>query len=687
MALGNVDIEPYEEDAEGNPFEQGQPLYPAYVDADNNITCAIDKVVNVKNVGSSEAYVRTLLAFEAGTLSKADFDKYIHTVFTDGTKVEWLPTAIEAKGVKYYVACVDYGAVAAGVETDPSLLKVYMDKEATNKTVAEFGETYEIIALSQAIQTTNMPDAATAWTESFGAFNVANAEKWFNGVSVVPVTTVSTAAELKEALAAGGTIMVVEDIKVTETLNVAAGKNVEIILSDADINYGVDNNGKAAAIINNKGNLTISGNGTLSFVAADPDMAAIPGYATNTITNEATLTIEAGVTVTNGSNGGASYAVDNKGVFYLNGGTLKGERCALRIAKFNQDNVVFVMNGGLVEGATPAWIQLPGSSASAAPTITVTINDGTFKSTKASSADNDVLYTYSFGNSHANTTVTINGGNFLGGTVSIGSGYKGDAPALTINGGTFEHPVLQWLADGTSVQLNDSNVISDSAALADALNNGETSILVGAGTYTIPSAVAGKTVTIVGTGDNTVFDFTKANSVSGASITFENVKFQGKNENVMNGFGIHNTTGHIAYKNCTFDGAVTNEYYGTVSYEDCTFTGTGYITTYAIKSATFKNCTFDKADSRALLVYSHGDNPVKVEVEGCTFKAAAKATTWSGDWTAAVEVDTTNIPTAGTTVTINNCTADENYNGIVRDKSADGKANAVITVDGVAFQN
>ena len=281
--------------------------------------------------------------------------------------------------------------------------------------------------------------------------------------------------------------MVVEDIKVTETLNVAAGKNVEIILSDADINYGVDNNGKAAAIINNKGNLTISGNGTLSFVAADPDMAAIPGYATNTITNEATLTIEAGVTVTNGSNGGASYAVDNKGVFYLNGGTLKGERCALRIAKYNQDNVVFVMNGGLVEGATPAWIQLPGSNASAAPTITVTINDGTFKTTKASSADNDVLYTYSFGNSHANTTVTINGGNFLGGTVSIGSGYKGDAPALTINGGTFEYPVLQWLENDECDTLTSGNLdyvaVVTAADLVDIANNG--------------SAYAGKTIKLV----------------------------------------------------------------------------------------------------------------------------------------------------------------------------------------------
>jgi hypothetical protein len=217
------------------------------------------------------------------------------------------------------------------------------------------------------------------------------------------------------------------------------------------------------------------------------------------------------------------------------------------------------------------------------------------------------------------------------------------------------------------------------AALAD----GITSLKLAAGNYTvdIPAEVAGKKITIEGAGNSTVVDFTKVNGANGASITFKNMKFQGKNENVMNGFGIQNTTGHIVFENCTFDGAVTNEYFGSVSYKNCTFTGTGYITTYAVKSASFENCTFNKADSRAVLVYSHGDNPCVVTLTGCTFKAAAQGTTWAGDWTAAVEVDTTNIPTAGTSVTITDCTYDANYSGMVRDKSAAGKANAVITVN------
>ena len=222
------------------------------------------------------------------------------------------------------------------------------------------------------------------------------------------------------------------------------------------------------------------------------------------------------------------------------------------------------------------------------------------------------------------------------------------------------------------------------AAIAD----GASAVFMGSGTYTIPSTVAGKEITLAGAGDTTVIDFSNtAANVGDASITFENMKFVGKNSNTMNGYGVQHTTGDIVYKNCTFENAFTNEFYGNVSYIDCTFTGTFYIATYAVKSATFENCTFDRTDSRAVLVYSHGDNPVKVSLKGCDFKAAAKGYTWVPEWTAAVEVDTTNIPSEGTTVTIENCTYDANYNGIVRDKSTAGKETAVITVDGTVVGN
>ena len=275
-------------------------------------------------------------------------------------------------------------------------------------------------------------------------------------------TEATTAEELIAALANGGDVALAADVTINESIVIAKDGNVNLDLNGHVLAYAVNNDGKASAVIVNNGTLSIINNAEaeakITFKAENPDMSTIPSYATNTITNEGTLTIGSNVIVENHSEGGASYAVDNKGVFTLNGGTLKGNRCALRIAKYNQDNVKFVMNGGLVTAIKPSWIQLPGSDSSFAPTITVEINGGTFQSTAESSADNNILYTYSYGNSHKNTSITIKGGNFLGGTVSIGSGYKGDVPTLNIYGGAFEYDVLQWLADGSSNVLYTANL-------------------------------------------------------------------------------------------------------------------------------------------------------------------------------------------------------------------------------------
>ena len=258
-------------------------------------------------------------------------------------------------------------------------------------------------------------------------------------------------------------VRLTKNLTLTESVVVEKGA-VTLDMNGHTLSYAVDNSGKAAAIFNIKptGILNVVNNATaeskITFKASDPDLQEIPAYATNTISNDGTLTIGAKVVVENHSYGGASYAIDNRGKFTLNGGTLLGNRCALRVAKFNQDDVQFTMNGGLVQAQTPAWIQLPNNNANVAPKITVEINDGTFQSTKESSADNNVLYTYSYGNSHANTKITINGGKFLGGTVSIGSGYnKVDVPTLNITGGTFEYDVLQWNADGSATVIKEAN--------------------------------------------------------------------------------------------------------------------------------------------------------------------------------------------------------------------------------------
>lgn len=503
MTLGNVEIKQHEyqraegvahdagDQGKGNgvkegalvPFEQGQALYPAvpsgdlpytaeatdlffwgdYVYSgtagnglwnDNKLANVMDKMVFVENTGKSDAYYRTIIAFECpeGMEYSEGSDKEF-MMNTNGSDIfKWDKVGYTTiNNVRYLLMVATYQkALAPGNTSHPSLLQVVMTHNATNEDMKLLGDTYEILVLSQAVQTKGFDGPQIALDTAFGKVSEKAAE-WFSKDEFAIPTAVATTEELTEALAAGEDVYLTDDVTVTSTMTIPSGKDVEINLNGNDINYAVSNAG-ASAIINNKGTLEITGKGTLSYVAEKPDLGAIPGYATNTITNTGKLTIGEGVVVTNGSEGGASYAVDNHGEFILDGGTLKGERCALRIAKYNADKVKFVMNSGLVKAKTPAWIQLPGSNASQAPSISVIINGGTFQSTKDANADNNVLYTYSNGNSHANTSVVINGGEFLGGTVSIGSGYKGDAPKLTINGGTFEYDVLQWLEnDGSKV--------------------------------------------------------------------------------------------------------------------------------------------------------------------------------------------------------------------------------------------
>ncbi len=170
-------------------------------------------------------------------------------------------------------------------------------------------------------------------------------------------------------------------------------------------------------------------------------------------------------------------------------------------------------------------------------------------------------------------------------------------------------------------------------------------------------------------------------TANGANITFNGGCIQGNRSNANTGYGIHGTSGTITYNGVTINDTWTSENTATVIYKDCKFTGDAYVYTGSAVAATFESCVFDKADSRAIQVYSHGDYGIDVLIKDCTFKADAKGHTWDGKWTAAVEVNAVYMNTDGATVKIENCSVDGSYNGIVRDKSPES-GNAAITVDG-----
>ncbi len=235
MTMGNVKIEQIEQqyDENGNlvDFEQDKPLYPyvgelgwkntSYEDGAyrqftmNNV---VDKYVSVKNTGTSDAYVRTLIAFELGNLTIEEFDKYIGASINSYNGSEYkfngawkwdgldYSNIIEDEdGNKYVVYTATHLApLAPGEETVPSLLQVYMDKTATNEIVEKLDSNndgnYNILVLSQAIQSAGFENAGLAWetvtlsttsTTQFSAEVALNtgygtpvekAEEWFDEI-------------------------------------------------------------------------------------------------------------------------------------------------------------------------------------------------------------------------------------------------------------------------------------------------------------------------------------------------------------------------------------------------------------------------------------------------------------------------------------------------------------------------
>lgn len=275
MTMGNVYIEQHElqrkdgidyknggaiaDGDELEAFEQGQLLFPTtytnlsdysakvpdeelfwwgdYVTADvsgkgsanglwdDKLTGAMDKFVFVENTGKSDAYYRTIIAFECpeGMEYSARSDKEFMMNVNGNDRFDWKNigyTTID--GTRYLIMVATYKPVLeAGTISRPSLLQVVMTHKVTNEDVALIGDTYEILVVSQAVQTDGFTDAATALNAAFGEITV-DSNPWTDGVAERPVI-VSTQEELAKALTAASaakagdnTIYLADDIAITK---------------------------------------------------------------------------------------------------------------------------------------------------------------------------------------------------------------------------------------------------------------------------------------------------------------------------------------------------------------------------------------------------------------------------------------------------------------------------------------
>ena len=198
-----VEAETRDDDAVVQEFHDNKPLYPAVIDKDKfnwetnenyvdweqigkedytsgiwnpeNINNEVDKMVFVKNKGDFDAYVRTVIAFEAGNYETLDeFRSKVHLNLnkTDWTW-EWTEVPVTIGEGSYFVATATYNKVLAPEAlTEISLSQIALDPSATNEDVAGFGETYQVLVQSQAVQADGFTDPESALTEGFGEITV-----------------------------------------------------------------------------------------------------------------------------------------------------------------------------------------------------------------------------------------------------------------------------------------------------------------------------------------------------------------------------------------------------------------------------------------------------------------------------------------------------------------------------------
>ena len=205
MTMGNVDIEQIEQErspAGGlQPYTQNQTLLPmggydweeVTVNGDSISVLAdgLDKIVTVKNKGNSDAYVRTIVALEAGkTEDEAKSMWYKNLAVSDnsdGTQVIGEDNNLFVQIGDSWFAIVVYtyrDAIAAGTESVPSLTGVGLYPETTQEDVANLEGDYEVLVVSQAVQASDMgDDAGAALDKAFGDVDATNVAKWFEDVA------------------------------------------------------------------------------------------------------------------------------------------------------------------------------------------------------------------------------------------------------------------------------------------------------------------------------------------------------------------------------------------------------------------------------------------------------------------------------------------------------------------------
>ena len=611
MTVGNVKIEQHQYQRkdgiahtatlnEGDLIEakQGQKLYPAYPRTDDayeaegsnllywgpyvtgtgagnglwndeKLIGTMDKFVFVENTGKSDAYYRTVIAYECpeGIVYDLEDNAQADIIVNQNGNARFSYSVIgrtTIDGSQYLLVEYLYKEVLkAGEISRPSLLQLVMKGHVTNDQVELFGDTYDVLVYTQACQTENFPSASIALDAAFGDIT-ATTHPWSENAPKIPVV-VDNKNEFVEAIKDGDDIVLACDVDLAdEVLTIAKNKDVVIHFNGNTISgRSTSNSASSLFDIQTGATLTLKGDGLVSFYATTPDTnwgegqpKPFPGYANNTVKLTGKLVVD-GVTLVNETGkGGASYVIDcyPGADLVVNSGTIKqtgGDQAIRMFANSATVATNVTINGGTISGRRAVWVQLPSSNASVAPIANLTVNGGTLISTD--SEYNLAIYSYSYGNSRVATNITLNGGTYYG-NVALGGGTANNATTeenVSINNGNciFYGDVYSYVDTNKDFGIETAGTaIFDKNELANAIASGEDASIVYTGSedFTIDTntEITGDvTVNFLVPGTSLVVeDNSQITVAEGASLTINNAVIDTVNNNDNNSFVVDGGT-------------------------------------------------------------------------------------------------------------------------------------------------
>ncbi len=544
-------------------------------------------------------------------------------------------------GMEYNTYVIAYNkALAPGETTLPSLYQIFMDErvdmdEQGNLILVSYDKATEELNKEAIDWNMNTDGTPVLYVNAYGiqADTFASVDDAFNayvgqwgGLNGDKAVVVESAKELEKALQDGGAIALASDMELEDkTFTIA--KDTVLDLNGFDIE-GVGTSASASKLFEVKSgtSLTLTGDGTIEYTATTPDTdwgdnnasRPYPGYANNTIVNRGSLVVDGVTLINNTSKGGASYVIDcyAGSSLTVNSGEIiqAGKDVAIRMFNGNSNDpaqaINVTINGGTISGHRAVWVQLASNNAAYAPYMNLTVNGGNLISVDPNYQQ--VIYSYTYGNSFANTKVALNGGTYYGDVAFTGGTLKTPKETVTVNAENcnFYGDVFRYsLATDADVVEEDGDYIYyftkavgtaaiTAEQLATALKDGKDVALVNdvdAG----GQVFVNKGSTLDGNGNTIVVDSGSAAYESGLTVsegTVKNITVTGAFRGLgVGGSGASSMTGDATYENVVVEGATYGINIGVgnghkITMNNCTL---GDWNSYSgLSSAQFTGCTF-----------------------------------------------------------------------------------------------